>query len=111
MVRTSESAGLTVLIFDFPNSAFGPDRTEALKPLAEDIAGQQGLLWKIWTEEPAAARAGGVYLFATRADAEAYHAMHAKRLAARGVTGIEATYRGVNDILTAIDRGPITALQ
>ena len=30
---------LTVLIFDFPNSAFGPDRTEALKPLAEDIAG------------------------------------------------------------------------
>ena len=111
MVRTSESAGLTVLIFDFPNSAFGPDRTEALKPLAEDIAGQQGLLWKIWTEEPAAARAGGVYLFATRADAEAYHAMHAKRLAARGVTGIEATYRGVNDILSAIDRGPITALQ
>jgi len=111
MARTSESAGLTVLIFDFPNSAFGPDRTEALKPLAEDIAGQQGLLWKIWTEEPAAARAGGVYLFATRADAEAYHAMHAKRLAARGVTGIEATYRGVNDILTAIDRGPITALQ
>jgi len=97
----------TVLIFDFPNSVFGPDRTEALKPLAEDIAGQHGLLWKIWTEEPAAQRAGGVYLFATRADAEAYHAMHAKRLAARGVTEIQATYRGVNDILTAIDRGPI----
>ena len=97
----------TVLIFDFPNSAFGPDRTEALRPMAESIAGEAGLLWKIWTEEPAAQRAGGVYLFATREAAAAYHAMHAKRLAARGVTGIEATYRGVNAALSLIDRAPI----
>jgi hypothetical protein len=103
------SEGPVVLIFDFPNAAFGPDRTEALKPLAEDIAGQHGLLWKIWTESPAEGRAGGVYLFATRAAAEAYHAMHAKRLAARGVTGIEATYRGVNETLSRIDRAPIPA--
>ena len=98
---------LTVLIFDFPNSAFGPERTAALKPLAEDIAGQHGLLWKIWTEEPATGRAGGIYLFATRAAAEAYHAMHAQRLAARGVTGIEATYRGVNATLSLLDRAPL----
>ncbi len=98
---------LTVLIFDFPNSAFGPDRTEALRPLAADIADQPGLLWKIWTEEPGVGRAGGVYLFATRASAEAYHAMHAARLAARGVTGIEATYRGVNETLSLIDRAPL----
>lgn len=96
-----------LLIFDFPNGAFGPGRTEALKPLAEDIAGQPGLLWKIWTESPAEGRAGGVYLFESRAAAEAYHAMHAKRLAARGVTGIEATYRGVNETLSRIDRAPI----
>ncbi|MGG5887855.1 YdhR family protein [Falsiroseomonas sp. HC035] len=101
--------GPTVLIFDFPNLAFGPERTEALKPLAQDIAGQAGLVWKIWTEEPAAGRAGGVYLFETRAAAEAYHAIHAARLAARGVTGIAATYRGVNAVLTAIDRGPLQA--
>lgn len=98
---------LTVLLFDFPNAVFGPDRTEALKPLAQDIAGQHGLLWKIWTEEPAAGRAGGIYLFETRAAAEAYHAMHAQRLAARGVTGIEATYRGVNEALSRLDRAPI----
>lgn len=98
---------LTVLIFDFPNSAFGPDRTEALRPLAADIADQPGLLWKIWTEAPEAGRGGGVYLFATRAAAEAYHAMHAARLAARGVTGIEATYRGVNATLSLIDRAPL----
>jgi hypothetical protein len=103
--------GPTVLIFDFPNSAFGPERTEALKPLAEDIAGQAGLIWKIWTEEPAAGRAGGVYLFESRAAAEAYHAMHARRLAARGVTEIEASYRGVNEVLTRIDRGPVSPLR
>jgi hypothetical protein len=97
----------TVLVFDFPFSAFGPERTEALKPLAESIAGEAGLLWKIWTEEPAAGRAGGVYLFESRAAAEAYHAMHAARLAARGITGIEATYRGVNEVLSRIDRAPI----
>ncbi len=97
----------TVLIFDFANSAFGLDRTEALKPLAENIAGQLGLLWKIWTEEPAEGRAGGVYLFETREAAEAYHVMHAARLAACGVTGIEATYRGVNEVLSRLDRGPI----
>lgn len=97
----------TVLIFDFPNTAFGPERTEALRPLAEDIARQPGLVWKIWTEDQAAGRAGGVYLFESRAAAEAYHAMHAARLAARGVTGIEATYRDVNETLTRIDRGPV----
>jgi hypothetical protein len=100
-------SGLTVLTFDFPNTAFGPERTEALKPLAEDIAGTPGLLWKVWTEEPAEGRAGGVYLFATRAAAEAYHAMHSARLAARGVSGIGATYRGVNETLSRIDRAPI----
>ncbi len=101
------SGGPVVLIFDFPNGAFGPERTEALKPLAEDIAGQPGLLWKIWTESPEEGRAGGVYLFESRAAAEAYHAMHAKRLAARGVTGFEATYRGVNEVLSRMDRAPI----
>jgi len=101
------SDGPVVLTFDFPWTEFGPERTAALAPLAQSIAGEPGLLWKIWTEEPALGRAGGVYMFATRAAAEAYHAMHAERLAARGVSGIEATYRGVNAVLTRIDRGPI----
>jgi len=101
------SDGPVLLVFDFPNAAFGPERTEALKPLAEDIARQPGLLWKIWTEAPEEGRAGGVYLFENRAAAEAYHAMHAKRLASRGVTGIEATYRSLNETLSRIDRAPI----
>lgn len=102
-------SGPVVLVFDFPNAAFGPDRTEALRPLAQDIAGTPGLLWKIWTESPEEGRAGGVYLFADSASAEAYRAMHTKRLAARGVTAIEATCRGVNEVLSRIDRGPIEA--
>jgi hypothetical protein len=33
--------------------------------------------------------------------------MHAKRLTARGIKGIEATCRGVNEALSRIDRAPI----
>ncbi|HWT07824.1 MAG TPA: YdhR family protein, partial [Roseomonas sp.] len=52
-------------------------------------------------------RAGGVYLFADRAAAEAYHRKHAARLTAIGITGIEATYREIVGPLSEITRGPI----
>jgi hypothetical protein len=97
----------TLLLVEFPMTGFGPARTEALRPLAEDIAGEPGLIWKIWTEAPAEGRAGGVYLFESRAIAEAYLAKHSKRLAARGVTGIEASFRGVDETLSRIDRAPL----
>ncbi len=94
-----------LLIMDFP--ARPPGGEAALRALAEGIAEQPGLLWKLWTEEREAGRAGGVYLFADRAAAEAYHAMHAARLGAQGIGPIEAQYRTLNAPLTAITRGPL----
>ncbi|MBR9851963.1 MAG: YdhR family protein [Rhodobacteraceae bacterium] len=42
----------------------------------DEIAGpfieMPGLKWKIWIDEPEAQLSGGIYLFETRADAEAY---------------------------------------
>ena len=32
--------------------------------MAESIAAEPGLVWKIWTEDRKVARAGGIYLFA-----------------------------------------------
>ena len=46
--------------------------THALKGLAESIAQEPGLIWKIWTENAATHEAGGIYLFTDRASAEAY---------------------------------------
>jgi hypothetical protein len=98
----------TLVIFDFPaRPPGGPEQAAAIRALAEDIAAEPGLLWKIWTESAEEKRAGGVYLFRSRAAAEAYHAKHAARLAKAGITGIEATYRTFNAPLTAITRGPV----
>lgn len=98
----------TIIVFDFPaRPPGGPEQAAALRALAEDIAAEPDLLWKIWTEGKTEGRAGGIYLFRTRAAAEAYHAKHAARLAAMGITGIEATYRTCNAPLTAITRGPV----
>ena len=70
-----------LLQVDFPFSGpWGDEMSIALKGLAESIAQEPGLIWKIWTENPATAEAGGIYLFADRASAEAYLAMHTPRL-------------------------------
>lgn len=92
-----------LLIMDFP--ARPPGGEEALRALAESIAREPGLIWKIWTQAPG--RAGGIYLFADRASAEAYHAMHAARLSAQGIGPITAEYRSSNAMLTPITRGPV----
>ncbi len=96
------------MIFDFPaRRAGGEEQARALRALAEDIAAEPDLIWKIWTEDKAAGRSGGIYPFRNRAAAEAYHTKHAARLTAVGVTGIEAVYRAFNAELTAITRGPV----
>ena len=97
------------MIFDFPaRKAGGEEQARALRALAHDIAAEPDLIWKIWTEDTEAGRSGGIYLFRNRVSAEAYHAKHAARLKAAGVTWIEATYRSYNAELTAITRGPVS---
>ena len=99
----------TLVIFDFPaRKAGGEEQARALRALAQDIATEPDLLWKIWTEDKEAGRSGGIYLFRNRAAAEAYHTKHAARLTAAGVTGIEAVYRSFNAELTEITRGPVS---
>lgn len=98
----------TLLQFDFPfDGPFGAGMTEALGGLAHDIAGEEGLIWKIWTENEAELRAGGIYLFADAASAERYRAKHEARLAGFGITGIVAKSFSVNGDLSAITRAPL----
>jgi hypothetical protein len=80
---------------------------EAMEGLAQDIAAEPDLVWKIWTENQAERRAGGIYVFATRAGADAYRAKHAARLADFGITGIVAHTFDVNPALSAITRAPL----
>ena len=92
--------------FPFPGP-WGPAMTEALRGLAASIADEPGLIWKIWTENPATAEAGGIYLFADRASADAYLAMHRARLKGFGVPAVNAKIFAVNEALSRIDRAPL----
>ncbi|WP_440996603.1 monooxygenase [Arhodomonas sp. SL1] len=96
-----------ILQIHFPfEGPFGEAMVEAMTPLARSINDEPGLLWKIWTEDPQARRAGGVYLFSNREDAEAYRQKHTARLQDMGVTGIEAQILDVNEPLSQINAGP-----
>lgn len=79
---------------------FAAEAAVAYADLAADIATESGLLWKMWTEAPERGQAGGVYLFATRADAERYAAKHTERLAGFGITGISSNFWEVNEDLS-----------
>jgi hypothetical protein len=99
---------VTVLLaMDFVSPPpWGAARDVALARLAERIAQDTpGLLWKVWIEDEPAGRAGGLYGFATREDAEAYREMHEARVTARGGTDIQARIWAINAALTAITRG------
>lgn len=97
----------TLLQFDFPfDGPFGPGMTAALCGLAQDIATEDGLIWKIWTENEAECRAGGIYLFSDPAAAARYAEKHTARLEGFGVTGIVARSFAVNAELSAITRAP-----
>lgn len=97
-----------ILQVHFPfDGPFGKAMVEAMKPLARSINDEPGLIWKIWTEDPKGQRAGGVYLFATRKEAEAYRQMHTDRLESMGITGIEAQIFEANEALSAINGGPL----
>jgi len=97
-----------LLQVDFPFAGpWGKAMTEALQGLAESIAQEPGLIWKIWTENPATREAGGIYLFADRESAEAYLAMHTARLKSFGIPQVNGKLFEINGDLSAIDRAPL----
>lgn len=97
-----------LLQVDFPYAGpWGAEMTHAMQDLAASIATEKGLVWKIWTEDAASGRAGGVYLFQSREEAQAYLDMHAARLATFGIPEVRGMIFVVNEPLSAIDRAPL----
>lgn len=95
----------TLLVFEFPSTGpFGAEAVDAYRGLAEDIAGEPDLVWKVWTEDPEREVAGGVYLFASEKAADGYVEKHTKRLEGFGISSIQAVKYQVNEELSKIDR-------
>lgn len=97
-----------ILQVDFPYSGpWGEEMTEAMEGLAHSIAGEPGLIWKIWTASEATGEAGGIYLFQDRPSAESYLAMHTARLKSFGIPQVNGKIFEVHEPLSKIDRGPV----
>ena len=95
----------SALIFHFPfHGPWTGEMTEALKPLAADIASEAGLIFKLWLEDRENGRAGGIYLFDDAAAAARYRVKHQARLAASGHQGVEVLSYPVNDALSALTK-------
>lgn len=98
-----------IVIFDFPSEGpFGAEAADAYRELAEDIATQRGLVWKVWTEDAAQGTAGGVYLFENRVLADAYIEFQTHRLASFGITDIVTARHDVNETLSALTHATLT---
>lgn len=97
-----------ILQIDFPfDGPFGDAMSQAMHPLATDIAQEDGLLWKIWTEDADTRQAGGIYLFASQAAAQAYLDKHGQRLQTAGVRDIRSRIFAVNQPLSQINKAPL----
>lgn len=98
----------TLLQFDFPyDGPWEAAMAAAFGDLAKDIAAEEGLIWKIWTENENERRAGGIYLFADASSASRYRQKHEQRLATFGVRDIVARTFAVNAPLSQITRAPL----
>lgn len=99
---------MKLLQIDFPtNGPFGEEMSAAYKELAQDIATEKGLLWKIWTENEKNREAGGIYLFSDEENANRYLQKHTQRLEGFGVKDIKAKIFDVNGPLSLIDKAPL----
>lgn len=89
---------------NFPmEGPWGAEMAEAFRGLAESINAEPGFLWKVWIEDRDAGLSGGVYLFDSRQNAEAYVAMHTGRLAGFGITEVSVRYSDVNEELSRLN--------
>lgn len=96
---------------NFPmQGPWGSEMAEAFRGLAESINAEPGLIWKVWIEDQTAGLSGGIYLFETREQAEAYVAMQTERLASFGITDVTVVYSDVNETLTQFNRASLNAV-
>lgn len=93
---------------DFPHTGpFNEAFTEAFTDLAKDIEKENGLIWKIWTENEDTKEGGGIYLFDNFEDAERYLLKHTQRLESFGYSNIRGKIFNVNETLSLINNASL----
>ncbi|BAE86574.1 monooxygenase [Desulfitobacterium hafniense] len=99
---------MKLLQIDFKmKGPWGKEMSMAFEGLAKDIAAEEHLIWKIWTENEATEEAGGIYLWQNEEALDRYVIKHIARLNSFGITEINSKKFDVNIPLTEIDRGKL----
>ena len=94
-----------ILQVDFPyQGPWDDEMTIAMKELAESINQEPGFMWKIWTQNQETQKAGGIYLFASAADAQAYLQKHSARLKSFGIPAVNGEIFEVNTALSQLNQ-------
>jgi hypothetical protein len=102
---------MKLLQIDFASPGpFGSAMSEAYQDLAQSIAQEEGLLWKIWTENAQTQRAGGWYAFDNEENLKSYLAMHTERLLSFGIDDIQYQIFDANVPLSLIDHVPLNLI-
>ena len=97
-----------LLQVDFPYSGpFGSPFFDAMKELAEDIVTENGLVYKLWTENEETQEAGGIYVFDNLDDANRYLEKHTQRLTSFGFKDIKSKVFVINEALSAITKASL----
>lgn len=99
---------MKLLQVDFEyQGAMGEEMSKSLINLAESINQEDGLIWKIWTENESKKLGGGIYLFKDESSATNYLEMHSARLKSMGIDKVRGIVFDINQPLTAINQGPV----
>ncbi len=100
----------TLKLWDLHLKYDGPITEEFMdgnRMLAESIAEEPGVLWKIWTHETGTNHFGSTYLFKDLEHLEKYKAMHIKRLNAIGITNTTDHVFDILEELSRLNRAPL----
>ena len=93
---------------DFPYSGpFGSAFFDAMKELAEDIATENGLVYKLWTENEETQEAGGIYVFDNLNDANRYLEKHTQRLTSFGFKDLKSKIFVIIEALSEITKASL----
>jgi hypothetical protein len=100
----------TVLQINYKFNTSAAEHTALVTPNAEYIAGVPGLVWKVWLMNDAEHEAGGIYLFESREEAQAFVSSPAivGFAALPSLSAFSARFFEAVEPLSKITRAPLT---
>jgi len=94
-----------LLQVDFPYAGdLGEEFTNSMKDLAKDIANENGLVFKLWTQNQETKEAGGIYVFDNKEDANRYIQKHTVRLNSFGIEDVRNKLFEINEELSILSK-------